>query len=402
MKARRRALVLALAAAGGLGGLLWLLRPAPVRVELGVVDRGPLEVTVDEEGRTRVRNRYVIAAPVSGGLDRISLDAGDAVAVGAAVARVSPAPLDPRATSQAEARLEAAIALRGEARARVGQAKAALAQAQRDLQRARTLAAAGTVSDQGLEQAELAHASRVEELHGAREAEDAAAHEVQAAEAVLLAAGGGAPTTSTRGKDAFVEVRSPATGHVLRVFEESQRVVAVGTPLLEVGDPSDLEIVVDVLSADAVKIRPGAEMRLGAWGGEGTLRARVRRVEPSGFTKLSALGVEEQRVNVLIDFTSPRDAWTRLGDRFAVETRIVVAERPAALVVPTSALFRQGEGFAVFVVDSGRAVLRSVDVGLRNGLEAEVLSGLEEGSRVVVFPGDAVADGAAVEVRSEK
>ena len=394
MKARRRALVLVLAAAGGLGGLLWLLRPAPVRVELGVVDRGPLEVTVDEEGRTRVRNRYVIAAPVSGGLDRISLDAGDAVAAGAAVARVSPAPLDPRATAQAEARLEAAIALRGEARARVGQAKAALAQAQRDLQRARTLAAAGTVSDQELEQAELAHASRVEELHGAREAEDAAAHEVQAAEAVLLAAGGGAPTTSTRGKDAFVEVRSPATGHVLRVFEESQRVVAVGTPLLEVGDPSDLEIVVDVLSADAVKIRPGAEMRLGAWGGEGTLRARVRRVEPSGFTKLSALGVEEQRVNVIGDFV---DAPGALGDGYRLEARIVVWRADDVVRLPASALFRSGEAWHVFGVENGRARLRAVEVGQRGVEAAKVVSGIEPGTGVVLHPTDRVADGVRIE-----
>ena len=394
MKARRRALVLALAAAGGLGGLLWLLRPAPVRVELGVVDRGPLEVTVDEEGRTRVRNRYVIAAPVSGGLDRISLDAGDAVAVGAAVARVSPAPLDPRATAQAEARLEAAIALRGEARARVGQAKAALAQAQRDLQRARTLAAAGTVSDQGLEQAELAHASRVEELHGAREAEDAAAHEVQAAEAVLLAAGGSVHETSAGGKDAFVEVRSPATGHVLRVFEESQRVVAVGTPLLEVGDPSDLEIVVDVLSADAVKIRPGAEMRLGAWGGEGTLRARVRRVEPSGFTKLSALGVEEQRVNVIGDFVDPPGA---LGDGYRLEARIVVWRADDVVRLPASALFRSGEAWHVFGVENGRARLRAVEVGQRGVEAAKVVSGIEPGTGVVLHPTDRVADGVRIE-----
>lgn len=394
MKARRRALVLALAAAGGLGGLLWLLRPAPVRVELGVVDRGPLEVTVDEEGRTRVRNRYVIAAPVAGGLERIGLDAGDAVVAGDVVARVSPAPLDPRTTAQAEARLDAAIALRGEAGARVGQARAALAQAQRDLQRARTLADAGTVSDQELEQAQLAHASRVEELHGAREAEDAAAHEVHAAEAVLLASGAGAPGTSTRGKDAFVDVRSPAAGHVLRVFEESQRVVAVGTPLLEVGDPSDLEIVVDVLSADAVRIRPGAEMRLVAWGGEGSLRARVRRVEPSGFTKISALGVEEQRVNVIGDFV---DAPGALGDGYRLEARIVVWRADDVLRVPASALFRRGEGWHVFGVENGRARLRAVGVGQRGVEAAEVVSGIEPGTGVVLHPTDRVADGVRVE-----
>jgi HlyD family secretion protein len=394
LKAGRRALALALAAAAALGGLLWLLRPAPVRVELGPVERGPLEVTVDEEGRTRVRKRYVIAAPVAGGLERITLDEGDTVAAGEVVARVSSAPLDPRTTAQAEARLDAAIALRGEARARVGQAKAALAQAQRDLQRARTLAAAGTVSDQELEQAELAHASRAEELHGAREAEDAAAHEVQAAEAVLLAAGGGARGGRRPAQDTFVAVRSPAAGHVLRVFEESQRVVAVGTPLLEVGDPADLEIVVDVLSADAVRIRPGDEMRLVAWGGEGALRARVRRVEPSGFTKLSALGVEEQRVNVIGDFV---DAPGALGDGYRLEARIVVWRSDDVLRVPASALFRRGDAWHVFEVEDGRARLRAVEIGQRGVEAAEVVGGIGPGVRVVLHPTDRVADGVRVE-----
>jgi HlyD family secretion protein len=392
VKPRRRNVVLALAAAGALAGLVWLLRPAPVRVELGDVARGPLEVTVDEEGRTRVRNRYVIAAPVSGGLERITLDEGDAVAAGDVVARVSPAPLDPRTTAQAEARLDAAIALRGEARARVGQARAALAQAQRDLQRARTLAAAGTVSDQELEQAELAHASRAEELHGAREAEDAASHEVEAAQAALLAAGGREGRLGAQ--DAFVAVRSPAAGHVLRVFEESQRVVAVGTPLLEVGDPSDLEIVIDVLSADAVRIRPGDAMRLVAWGGEGVLQARVRRVEPSGFTKLSALGVEEQRVNVIGDFVDPPGP---LGDGYRLEARIVVWRSDDVLRVPASALFRRGEAWHVFAVEDGRARLRALEIGQRGVEAAEVLGGIEPGVRVVLHPTDRVADGVRVE-----
>jgi HlyD family secretion protein len=365
-----------------------------VRVELGAVDRGPLEVTVDEEGRTRVRNRYVIAAPVSGRLERVILDAGDAVAAEEVVARVSPAPLDPRTTAQAEARLEAAISLRGGARARVGQARAALAQAQRDLQRARTLAAAGTVSDQELEQAELAQASRLEELHGAREAEDAAAHEVQAAEAALLTAGGGPGGAARGGRDTFVEVRAPAAGRVLRVFEESQRVVAVGTPLLEVGDPADLEIVIDVLSADAVKIRAGAEMRLGAWGGEETLRARVRRIEPSGFTKLSALGVEEQRVNVIGDFVDPPGA---LGDGYRLEARIVVWRADDVVRVPTSALFRRGEGWHVFAVEDRRARLYAVEIGHHGVEAAEAVSGIEPGSRVVLHPTDRVADGVRID-----
>ena len=385
------------AGAAVVAALVYAFVPRPVEVDTATIDRRSLIVTVDEEGHTRVIERYVIAAPVAGGLDRIDLKAGAVVSAGAVIARIrpsAPTPLDARTAAQWRAREQGAEAALQQARARVEQARAALDFAAEERERRRAVVAAGAGAKKELDQAETEWRSADAELRAAESAVRVAAYARDEARAVLAA--------STAAPGAVVPVRAPRDGVVLRVFEESARVVAPGTPLVEIGDPARLEVIVDLLSTDAVKVRPGARVLLERWGGDAPLEGRVRLIEPSSFTKISALGVEEQRVNVLIDFTSPRDAWTRLGDRFAVETRIVVAERPAALVVPTSALFRQGEGFAVFVVDSGRAVLRSVDVGLRNGLEAEVLSGLEEGSRVVVFPGDAVADGAAVEVRSEK
>jgi HlyD family secretion protein len=394
MNARRRWLVVAGVTVAALVGLLWLLRAPPVRVELGAVERGPLEVSVDEEGRTRVRLRYAIAAPISGRLERIALDEGDAVEAGAVVARVSPAPLDTRSIAQAQAELDAANAARREAHARVSQARAAFAQAERELARARTLAEQNTLSAQGLEQAELARTSRAEELHAAREGEDAAGHRVEAARATLLAAGGADTASDRANADAHVSVRAPAAGRVLRVFEESSRVVAVGTPLLELGDPADLEIVVDVLSADAVKIQPGADMRLEAWGGEKPLRARVRLVEPSGFTKLSALGVEEQRVNVIGDFVDPPGA---LGDGYRLEARIVVFHAEDVLRAPASALFRRADGWHVFAAQDGRAALRPVEIGQR-GLEAvEILAGLSAGDQVVLHPSDRLAEGVRIE-----
>jgi len=393
VNARRRNLALALVAAVTLAGLVWMLRPSPVRVELGAADRGPLEAIVDEEGRTRVRQRYVVAAPVTGRLERIALEEGDEVAAGDVVARVSPAPLDPRGAAQAQARLEAALSAQREAQARVGQSQAALAQADRELRRARSLAASGTLSEQGLEQAELARTSSDRERDAALEAADAAAHEVEAARAALLS-GSSIDATGPAGGDAVIDVRAPTAGRVLRVHEESARVVAVGTPLLEIGDPSDLEIVVDVLSADAVKIRPGDEMRLVAWGGDEPLRARVRRVEPSGFTKLSALGVEEQRVNVIADFVDPPGA---LGDGYRLEARIVVWHGDDVLRAPASAIFRRGGRWHVFAAADGRAQLRPVEIGHRGPDEVEIRSGLEAGDRLVLHPTDRVEDGVRIE-----
>jgi HlyD family secretion protein len=360
------------------------------------VTRAPLEVTVDEEGRTRVRDRYVVAAPVTGRLQRIVCDEGDALAQGDVVARIDPAPLDPRTRAAAQARLESALAARRQAEAHVGQVVAALTQAEREYRRARMLAASGTISPQGLEQAELSRTSRSQELDAARESADAATHEIEAARAALLA------TDDRRGAgrgdgnaDHLVEVRAPAAGQVLRIPERSERVVAVGTPLVEIGDPTKLEIVIDVLSADAVRIKPGAAMRLEAWGGDASLAGQVRRVEPSAFTKLSALGVEEQRVNVIGEFVEPPGA---LGDGYRLEARIVTWEGAAVLQAPSSALFRRGEDWHVFVVDGAVARLRRVEIGHRGRDATEIVSGLEEGEGVVLHPTDRLAEG--VRVRS--
>jgi HlyD family secretion protein len=315
------------------------------------------------------------------------------------LARIVPAPLDPRETRGAEARLEAANDARRGAAARAALAEAALAQAERDLARAEKLRAAGARSDEALERARLERTRGQRELETARFAVAAADHEADAARAVLMATriprdNPGLPSDdpcATPGT--CIEVRAPVAGHVLRVHEESERIVLAGAPLLALGDPAEIEIVVDVLSADAVKIRPGAELWVEDWGGEQPLRAAVRYVEPSGFTKISALGVEEQRVNVIADFV---DVPSGLGDGFRIEARIVVWRADDVLRVPTSALFRHGEGWAVFVVDGNVARRRELEVGARGPFEAELLGGLESGERVVLHPSDRLADGVRI------
>jgi len=377
-------------------GLVWALRPPPVPVQTAVAERGPLRVTVDEEGETRVRDRYVVAAPIAGRVLRIDLDPGDAVETGQVLARIEPAPLDRRALAEARARVEAALATQRAARAAVVRADAALAQVRREADRMERLHRSGTVADEQLERARLDETSHSQDLESARFAARAAAFQLEAARAALLAAEGGsaASTPGCGDGETCVKVRAPEAGTVLRVPEESERVVAAGTPLLEVGDPHRLEIVIDVLSADAVRVRPGAPVRVEEWGGEGVLLGRVRRVEPSGFTKLSTLGVEEQRVNVIADLEAPPPS---LGDAFRVEARIVTWEGEDVLQVPVSALFRHGAGWAVFVVEDGRAALRPVQLGRRGRRGAQVLDGLAAGERVVLHPSDRVEDGVRVE-----
>jgi HlyD family secretion protein len=351
---------------------------------------------VDEEGETRVRQRFVVAAPAAGRLLRIELDEGDAVEVGEVVARIVPAPLDPRDRAAAQARLEAAEAAQHAASARASLAGAALAQAERDLSRSQRLREAGARSDEELERARLARTRAQRELEAARFAAAAADHEVEAARAVLMSARASRPAPG--GEDCLapgscIEVRAPVAGRVLRVHEESERIVPAGAPLVELGDPAAIEIVVDVLSADAVKIEPGADLWVEDWGGDEALRATVRRVEPAGFTKISALGVEEQRVNVIADFAEPPDG---LGDGYRIEARIVIWQAADVVRVPASALFRHGEGWAVFVAEGSVARRREVEVGARGPFQAEVKDGLREGERVVLHPSDRLADGVRV------
>ncbi len=375
----------------------FIVRRPPVRVAVAPVQRGPLQVTVDEEGYTRVRDRFVIVAPTAGRVARITLDAGDPVDVGTVVARMNPLPLDRRAYKEIVARLAAAEAQQRAADAQVEQARAALEQAQRTGTRARQLGRSGTIAAEERELAELAETARQKELEAAIFAARAAAFTVEAARAAMLAPGEESDrevTAACEAQDgACIELRSPVKGQVLRNPEKSERVVAAGTPLLELGDTGSLEVVVDVLSADAVKVKPAALMLLEDWGGTEPLRARVRLVEPSGFVKLSALGVEEQRVNVVADFMEPP---VGLADGYRVEARIVVWEADDVVKIPTSALFRRAGAWNVFVVDAGRARARTIEIGQRSATEAQVLHGLGPEERVILHPSDEVADGARV------
>lgn len=364
-------------------------RPRPLVVEKASVTRGPLTVTVDEEGRTRVRERFVVAAPVAGRLQRIVLHEGDVVEPGAVVARIAPAPLDPRVSGQARARLSAAEAAREAATARVERARAAFEQAHRDRDRADELGREGLQSAEERERVVLAEVTAAAELDAARHAEKAATYDVAEARAALLAA-----TPEGQRSGALVAVRSPEKGAVLRVLQESDRVVAAGTPLFELGDLDALEIVAELLSSDAVNVKPGASMRIEGWGGAEALDGHVRRIEPGGFTKVSALGVEEQRVNVVGDFVSRPPG---LGDGFRVEVRIVVWESPGVVRVPGGALFRAGTEWKVFRIEGGRARAREVEVGYRTATLAEVRAGLKEGELVILYPGDRVQEGSRVE-----
>ena len=372
--------------------------PSAVPVDLAPAEKGTLRVTVDEEGETRVRERFLVSAPVAGRVLRIELEPGDPVRRGESVVATflpaAPVPLDARSRAEAEAAVSAARAGRGGARAERERAQAALGLAESELARHRELAGQRIVSRQALE-AKEAEARAAEEARRAAEfAVASAEHQLEMARARLLQAAGGA------GAGQALTLRAPIDGVVFKRLRESESVVPAGEPLLEIGDPRQLEIVSDVLSTDAVKVRPGSLVLLEHWGGDHLLRARVRRVEPSGFMKVSALGVEEQRVNVVMDFEDPLEAWAALGDGYRVEVRIVVWEGDGVLKVPTSSLFRRGEDWAVFAVDDGRAELRAVTVGRRNGTEAEVRAGLLEGERVVLHPSDTLANGSRVTPRA--
>ena len=387
------ALVLALA-------LAWLFRPAAVPVDLITIDRGPLTVSVSDEGETRVRDMYVVSAPVPGRMRRIELEVGDAVVADQTlVARIEPSDpsfLDVRSEAEARASADAAAAGRTHAEAQVRRAQAELEFAQAELQRMRALARSHTVSENDLDSAERRAKTADAALAEARAQRAVRESEYQVARARLLTPA----SKRTPAADCdCVSVYSPVSGTVLRVVTESEGVVGSGAPLVEVGDPDRLEVVVDLLSADAVRVQSGQRVIIEAWGGERPLDGVVRRVEPFGFTKVSALGIEEQRVNVVIDITAPRDQWQRLGHGYRVEPRIVLWESNDVLRVPLSALFRQGDQWAVFVARNGRAELRPVEIGQGNGLEAELRAGLEAGERVVLHPGDRVSPGARLAQR---
>jgi HlyD family secretion protein len=343
---------------------------------------------------------YVVSAPVPGRMRRVDLEAGDTVVADRTViARIEPsdpASLDVRSAAEARATVDAAAASRTHAAAQVRRAQAELEFAQSELARIRILARSHTVSENDLDSAERRAKTADAALGEARAEQQVRDSEYQVARARLMT-----PASRARTADCdCVTVYSPVSGDVLRVVTESEGVVQSGTPILEVGDPDKLEVVVDLLSSDAVQVQAGQRAVIEAWGGSAPLEGVVRRVEPFGFTKVSALGIEEQRVNVIIDIKEPRQQWQRLGHGYRVEPRIVLWEGRDVLKVPLSALFRQGQRWAVFVAVGGQAVLREVDIGHENGLEAEVTAGLEAGERIVLHPGDRVAPGARLEERN--
>lgn len=384
--------ILVLAAIG-----YWAFRPAAVPADFATVERGSLEVTVNEEGRTRVRDRYVVSAPVPGRMARIELEPGDPVTARktllAQFQPSDPALLDVRTRAELEARVKAADSALGGARAERERLRAELAFAQAELKRARQLVAENVISAREMDVAER-QAQTVERAvqsadFGVRTAE----YQLQQARASL--------TQSQGGRGIAIPLYSPVNGVVLRRLQESAAVVPAGTPLLEVGDIRDLEIVSDLLSSAAVRVRPGQPVLIEQWGGDRPLKGRVRRVEPSGFTKISALGVEEQRVNTIVDFDDPAEERPAIGDGYRVEVRIIVSARENVLKVPVSSLVRHGADWAVYAVDNERAVRRAVEIGERNGLEAEVTSGLSGDERIIVYPSDAIADGVKVTARQE-
>ena len=389
--ARHRGVLIAAAALGALAAVaLW---PSSVDVDVATAARRPLTVTIDEEGETRVHHRYVVSAPLAGRVERIDLDPGDVVEKDRTVlARLRPEAsqlLDARSRADATAALAAARATLGRARAEEERAKTAQALAAREVARERQLAEAGLTTRQALDAREASAVSADEALSAARFAAASAAAEVARAETRLR------PTTAAIG-GGVVEVRAPVDGVVLRRFLDSESVVAPGARLLEIGDPSHVEVVADLLSTDAVKVKPGMSVQLEQWGGDGALAARVERVEPSGFTKVSALGVEEQRVNVIIDVDDDRTLWEAMGDGFRVEVRIAIWHADDVLTVPASALVRDGEGWAVFRVDGNRARRTAVQVGHRSPREVEITGGLDAGATVVLHPPDTLEDGGRV------
>ena len=382
----------------------WAFWPRPEPADFAVVQRAPLRVTLDEEGETRVRDRFVVSAPLAGRVLRIELEPGDPVEADETVLAVfqpqTPTLLDARSRAEAEATVRAARSSLETARAERDRARAELDFAEAEVERIRRLAREEIVSETELDSAELAARSRTEALEAAEFATQTGRYQLEVARARLVEGSTATDNPGHQETGSPILLRSPVDGVVLRRMRESEAVVAAGEPLLEVGEPEDLEIVADYLSADAVKIRPGDRVLIEEWGGDEPLEGRVRRVEPSGFMKISALGVEEQRVNIVVDFDDPPQARPGLADGYRVELRVVLWEGEDVLQVPTGSLFRAGEGWAVFAVEKGRAHLRQVEIGRQGGLAAEVLSGLEEGDRVLLHPGDSITEGLRVEERT--
>ena len=390
--------VIAVTAAIIIALLIWGFRPQPVMVEAAMASSAPMAITIEEEGRTRVIDRYVVSAPVDGVACRVRLDVGDPVEQGQVLLSITPLEsqvLDPRSRARAQARVAAAESA---LRAASEQARAATADqeyASNELERLRPLMQKGLISREAFDRASTTARTSAAARRSADFNVEVARYTLEAARTALEYS-----AANTDGIPAErVPVRAPIDGRILKVEHECEGPVRTGEPLLEVGDPGALEVEVDVLSADAVRIKPGMPVQFDRWGGEQPLEGVVRIVEPVGFTKISALGVEEQRVLVISDFVSPAAQWARLGDGYRVEARFVLWQDPEVLQVPASSLFRYRDGWALFVIEDGRAQRRRVDVGQRNGLIAQILEGVEPGESVIIHPSDEVEDGRRIKQR---
>ena len=389
----------AVAGLAAAGLLVWAFLPSPVEVEVAQLTRGSFQRTIDEDGKTRIRERYVVSAPLAGRLLRVELKPGAPVQVGTVLATLVPsAPtlFDTRTEQELVERLGAAEAEQLRARGVVDRSRVALEQAKADFARAAQLAGQGFTSKENLERFQREVELKTKDLELAQFNEHVAQHQTALARAARSRTRH--DLAGKAGSQGW-QIRSPVAGQVLRVLQESENVLLAGAPILELGDPQNLEVVVDVLTADATAIRPGAEVELDHGGNVHPLAGSVRLVEPAAFTKISALGVEEQRVNVVIDFVTGSAEWQNLGDAHRVDVRIIAEKRGDALTIPLGAVFKRGDDWATFVVSDGRARLRIVQLGPRGARQAVVESGLESGERVIVYPSDAVRDGARVRTR---
>ncbi|MBK6599980.1 MAG: HlyD family efflux transporter periplasmic adaptor subunit [Betaproteobacteria bacterium] len=395
-RARIGITLLALAVAGG---LVYGFLPRAVPVELVPVARGPLSVTVEEEGKTRVRERYVVSAPMTGYVRRIDLRVGDAVKAGQVVAAIEPSravALDPRSRAQATAQVKAADAAVAAARESARAAAAQAELARQELERSEALRKSNFIAEQALDRARTEVARSQAARLAAEHAANVARFELDVARAALARTAG----LQAGGPGETIDVRAPVDAQVLKLARESEGAVQAGQSLLEIGNPETLEVEVEVLSTQAVKIAPGSRVLFDRWGGDTLLQGAVRIVEPTGFTKVSALGVEEQRVRVIVDFTSNRDQWRRLGDGYRVEARFVIWEGADVLQIPAGALFRDRDGWAVYAVEAGRARMKAVQIGQRAGLVAEVKAGLAVSESIVNHPDDKIRDGVKVKPRA--
>lgn len=394
----KRKLVITLVSLLILALLVWIFMPSPLEVEIATVTQGRFERSVQEDGKTRLRERYVVSTPLSGRLARIELKQGDSVQRGTVVATLwpsAPSLLDERARAEQVARIAALQAAVSRTQANVARAGAALDRARAELKRSEALAQQGFVSPNQNETDSLNVRLREKELEVAQQDENAARHELQQAGIALGQFLRPAPKALAR----TFAIHAPVSGKILKVLQQSEGAVTAGTPLLELGDATQLEVIVDLLTEDASQIKPGTAVQISNWGGPAVLAGQVRLIEPAAFTKVSALGVEEQRVNAIIDITSPTDQWHSLGDGFKTDVRVLVEVVENAIMVPVSALFPVGAQSALFMVDDGYAHLRVIDVAARNGVQAWLKTALRPGTQVIVYPDSKLKNGDSVTPR---